>query len=153
LVFSFDTGAAPPIDPEGWYVDDIVIENIAELGPDISGYKWNDQDGDGGWDASEPGLNGWTIYLDLDGDGQFDEGVEPSTITANDGEHDGAYQFDDLSAGTYTVREVIQGGWKQTFPAAPVTLDCKHEVTIDPSAGLRVNGVFGQATGPNFGNV
>jgi hypothetical protein len=45
----------------------------------ISGTKWNDLDTDGVNDPGEPGLEGWTVYLDTNGDGQYvvAGGVEP----------------------------------------------------------------------------
>jgi hypothetical protein len=59
------------------YVNTTPLEQIVSLGyPDrmavtfgnrgalsISGAKWHDLDGDGVWDAGEPGLPGWTIQL------------------------------------------------------------------------------------------
>ncbi len=38
----------------------------------ISGQKWNDENGNQIFDASEDGLPGWTIYLDLNNNGQLD---------------------------------------------------------------------------------
>ncbi len=67
----------------------------------VSGYKWNDQDGDGVWDQSEPALEYWTIYLGNDS-------VET--------DEDGYYEFTDLTAGTYALSEETDG-WQQT--AAP----------------------------------
>ena len=40
----------------------------------VHGYKWDDQDGDGAWDLTEPGLAGWQIWLDLNGNGVEDAG-------------------------------------------------------------------------------
>ena len=40
----------------------------------IHGEKWSDTDGDGFRDAGELGMNGVTIYADLDNDGQYDAG-------------------------------------------------------------------------------
>ena len=116
------------------------------LGGEIHGYKWDDLDGDGTWDAGEPGLNDWTIYLDLNNNDMLDGG-EPIAITMNDGTHDGAYWFTDLAAGDYTVREVVPTGWTQTYPGAP---DFEHAVTI--TSGLIVQGDFEAAESPNFGN-
>ncbi|NUQ61196.1 MAG: hypothetical protein HUU20_01840, partial [Pirellulales bacterium] len=150
LQFFFNTADPPRFDPEGWYVDDVVIVN--EPDP-ISGYKWDDQDHDGVWDSGEPGLNGWTIYLDRNGNNKWDQDQgEESFVTRNDGQHDGAYWFADLPAGKYTVREVLKEGWKQSYPAESVTPPFEHVVTIDPSAGVRVNGGWEKTEPPNFGN-
>ena len=77
----------------------------------ISGMKWNDLNGDGVKELGEPGLEGWTIYLDENSNGTLDP-TEPSEITDANGD----YTFSDLPAGTYVVAEVQQPGWEQTFP-------------------------------------
>ncbi len=58
---------------------------------------WTDTDGDGVQDAGEAGINGVTVEL-LDNGGN----VITTTTTAGDG----AYTFDDLAAGSYSVRVV-----------------------------------------------
>ncbi|MFB2896140.1 beta strand repeat-containing protein [Aerosakkonemataceae cyanobacterium BLCC-F50] len=78
---------------------------------EIRGIKWNDLNGDRIRNIGEPGLAGWTIYLDLNNNSKPDSG-EPSTTT----DVNGNYAFTGLSAGTYTVAEVRQRGWRQTFP-------------------------------------
>jgi hypothetical protein len=97
----------------------------------ISGYKWNDLDGDGVKDANEPGLAGWTIQLYKDdGDGVFDGGdaLQTTKVTADgttDANGDGSinaldlgfYKFAPLLRGTYFVKEVQQAGWTQSAPA------------------------------------
>ena len=55
--------------------------------PDIAGYKWNDLDGDGVWDADEPGLNDWDIYLDVDDSNDFGEGDGSSMRTSTVSNH------------------------------------------------------------------
>ncbi|MBM4087866.1 MAG: hypothetical protein FJ276_00335 [Planctomycetes bacterium] len=168
LQFFFDTGDIPVIDPEGWYVDDIQIVNVcspSDPSPaDISGYKWNDLDRDGVWDAGEPGLNGWRIYLDFNGNnrldwtdhngnGAWDPGEGDQWVdTANDGTHDGAFEFRGLAPDQYTVREVLQEGWKQSYPAETVTPPFEHTVPIDPPAHIRVNGRWETTEPANFGN-
>ncbi len=98
----------------------------------ICGTKYNDLDGNGVRSGSEPGLPGWTINL------SHNPGSGVVTVPATtDGT--GAYCFTGLQAATYTVAEVNQTGWRQTFPAAPGT----HTVVL--SAGQNV-------TGMNFGN-
>jgi hypothetical protein len=100
----------------------------------IKGTKFSDLDGDAVRDGGEPGLEGWTIYLDADGDGTLDED-ETSTTTDSSGD----YAFTDLQPGTYTVAEVLQSGWEQTYPGDPGT----HTVTLQPGD---------VATGMDFGN-
>jgi len=77
----------------------------------ISGAKFNDLDRDGVRDAGEPGLAGWTIFLDANDNGLLDTG-EVATVTGSDG----LFQFLDLAPGSYTVREVQQPGFIQTTP-------------------------------------
>jgi len=81
----------------------------------VSGVKWNDLDGDSAKDIGEPGLSGWTIFLDADSDGVLDGG-ETSTVTASDG----SYSFAGLEAGSYDVAEVAQDGWAQVSPVGGV---------------------------------
>ncbi|MBI5404815.1 MAG: DUF11 domain-containing protein, partial [Candidatus Kerfeldbacteria bacterium] len=71
----------------------------------ISGYKFNDLNGNGTWDQGEPALSGWTINLDQDANGSVDQ----TTVTNGSG----FYQFTVLP-DTYRVREVPQAGWTQT---------------------------------------
>ncbi|MDA7510456.1 hypothetical protein N8612_02155 [Verrucomicrobia bacterium] len=89
----------------------------------ISGLKFEDINGDGIKNDDESTLEGWAIYLDLDGNGGLDSG-EPSAVT----DVSGSYQFDSLLDGDYTLREVPQTGWVQTFPG--ISEDGAHYVTI-----------------------
>jgi hypothetical protein len=77
----------------------------------ISGYKFEDVNGNGVWDAGEGVLSGWEIYIDENENGQWDSG-EPKTIT--DGS--GYYEFTNLAPGYYSIIEVPQNGWFQTYP-------------------------------------
>ena len=86
----------------------------------IHGQKWDDLNGDGVWDANEPGLNGWTIEL-VDSTGQVVATQVTDDMDLNeDGTIDpteqGWYWFTGLEPGNYDVREESQPGWKQTFP-------------------------------------
>jgi Ca2+-binding RTX toxin-like protein len=96
-------------------LSDIAV-SITDDDAEIHGMKWNDIDGDGVKDAGENGLPGWIIYLDSNTNGQLDNG-EISTIT----DANGNYQFTNLRPGIYTVAEVQQPGWQQTFPGVNVT--------------------------------
>lgn len=64
-----------------------------------------------------PVLAGWTIYIDLNGNGIKDPG-EPTQVTGVDG----SYSFTGLLPGTYAVKEVQQAGWTQIFSAAAINL-------------------------------
>ena len=87
-------------------------ETVSPLAPgSLSGHKWHDADGDGSWDDGEVGLAGWTIYIDANENGSLDSG-EVSTTT----ESDGSYRFEGLAPGNYTIGEVLQEGWQQTYP-------------------------------------
>jgi len=90
-----------------------------------SGYKFNDINADTVWDPDgidnipgndddEVGLNGWTINLV----GTDDEGhaVSMSTVTANDESGNPGYYSFSVDPGTYTVSEVLQEGWIQSYP-------------------------------------
>jgi hypothetical protein len=104
------------------YVNTTPLEQIVSLGyPDrmavtfgnrgalsISGAKWHDLDGDGVWDAGEPGLPGWTIQLN--GGPRGANWI--TTTTAG-----GSYAFANLEPGTYTVTESLQVGWSRSAPA------------------------------------
>ncbi len=88
----------------------------------IKGSKWNDEDGDGVWDAGEPALEDWTIYLDSNNNGQLDPGEHSATT-----DRDGSYSLNLLQPGTYTVAEVLQPGWSQTRPLSAGTYQVEIE--------------------------
>ena len=50
---------------------------------EIHGSKWYDLDGDGQRDEGEQGLADWTIYLDMDGSGDFSAGDMSTTTDAS----------------------------------------------------------------------
>ncbi|MEM8679007.1 MAG: hypothetical protein AAGF97_06630 [Planctomycetota bacterium] len=141
LVFSFDTGEYPRVDPEGWYIDDIWIKNVP---PTVSGYKWLDTDGDGVWDDDEVGGSGWTIYVDAN-DNAVRDPEELWTTTANDGSY--AFDLELLDGETVIIREELFQNWIQTSPGAD---GFGHAVT---AADLPLQGTLGVAGPGNFGNV
>jgi Ca2+-binding RTX toxin-like protein len=97
----------------------------------ISGLKFNDLNSNTIRDDGEPGLGNWQIFLDLNGDNQFQPN-EPDNIT----DASGNYTISNIPPGTYKVREVLQGGWRQTTPNPP-------DVVVAPTVAV---------TGVNFGN-
>jgi len=74
----------------------------------VSGYKYEDSDGDGVHDEGEPGLAGWTIELLRNG--------FPYATTTTDG--NGFWSFTVCEGGDYTVQEVAQDGWVATGPTS-----------------------------------
>ena len=47
---------------------------------------WNDLNNNDGLDAGEPGLAGWTVYVDLNKTGKLDAG-DPAATTETDGSY------------------------------------------------------------------
>ena len=94
----------------------------------ISGHKFLDLNNNGDRDDDEPGLEDWQIFLDADGDGTLDDG-ERNTLTDADGD----YSFTNLGPGTYTVREVLQAGWRRTSdnPAAATASSGQNAADVD----------------------
>ena len=108
---------------------------------EIEGVKWHDLDADGIRDAGEPGLANWTIYLDLNSNGQldhneFDQPTEPTAVTAFDDpatenvDETGRYRFEGLLPGSYFVREIVQDGWRQTWPPFAVHVVSSNDPPI-----------------------
>lgn len=98
----------------------------------IRGLKFLDINSNGRLETGEPGIANWQFYIDTNLNGVFDPS-EPNTFT--DG--NGTFQFTNLSAGTYRVREVLQTGWIQT--------------TINPPDVVLVG--TNSVSGLEFGNV
>ena len=90
----------------------------------IQGAVWNDMDGNGIHGSAEPGLEGWKIYIDANGNNIWDDGERWTTSDAN-----GAYVFDELSPGEYNIREVLTHGWRQTGTES-------YHVTVGPGEVL-----------------
>jgi len=93
----------------------------------ISGMKFNDTDNNTIKDGDESGLPGWSIELLLDGE----------VIDFIETDLDGTYSFDYLAPSNYTVQEVKQAGWVQTYP-----LGGSHSITLKDA----------DSVGNDFGN-
>ena len=77
-------------------------------------FVWNDLDADGVQDGGESGINGVRVYIDTNGDGDFDSATEPSALT----NASGAYSIGNLLPGTYTARidtTTLPSGYAQTY--------------------------------------
>jgi hypothetical protein len=95
----------------------------------ISGAVWSDLNSDG-LRGTEPGLNGWTVFIDANGNGTLDAG-ELNAVT----NPDGSYTITGVPAGSWQVREVVQPGWAATAPGTATQL-----VTV--GNGASVSGVL-----------
>ncbi|MBT9315774.1 Calx-beta domain-containing protein [Leptothoe spongobia] len=124
----------------GDQVTQLNFGNITNTLGEIHGHKWNDRDLDGIWDDNEESLPGWLIYLDSNNNSSLDPG-EFTTVT----NADGAYAFTNLEPGTYSVGEVMQPNWQQSYPiqTTPGTIPGSHSVSV--ASGERVTQV-------DFGN-
>ena len=105
-----------------------------KLSGTISGTKYLDVSGNGLTGDDTP-MSNVKIYLDTNNNGVWNTG-EPSMLTAANG----TYSFTGLSAGTYTVREVMPDGFVRT---APTLLD-KYTVNL-PAGGTSPNNNFANA--------
>ena len=100
----------------------------------ISGKKFEDCNADGIFQSEcEQGMEGWTIFIDEDGNSLLDSG-ETSVST----EKNGNYTFPNLYPGTYRICEAQKTDWMQTAPES----DRCYSVTLDGEA----------LTGYHFGN-
>jgi len=65
---------------------------------------------------NHPGLAGWTVFVDLDFDGELDRN-EPSAAS----QEDGRYRINELDPGFYRVSLVPRVVWTQIFPTTVPT--------------------------------
>ena len=92
--------------------------NASSSGPvcgTISGYKWNDLNGNGIRDTGEPGLGGWVLNVSEKHGSNW---IYLATTVTNS---TGYYIFNGLTyhpANDYLVQETIQTGWQETFPSS-----------------------------------
>ncbi|MCY2963259.1 MAG: hypothetical protein NT069_06325 [Planctomycetota bacterium] len=97
-------------------------------GGDIAGTVWNDLNADGERAVdpvtgafTEPGLAGWTMFIDRDNSRSITPG-DPVTLT----DADGHYRFSNLPPGDYKVWEVVPANWD----VSPGVFDNKQTVTV-----------------------
>ena len=117
----------------------------------IDGMLFNDANANAGivfgMDGADSPLPGWTVELNvvnlLDGTVTFNA----RTLT----DASGNYAFPDLAAGRYLVCEVVQSGWRLTFPGtARPACAAGFGYTVDVPMGLSQATYFGFN---DFGNT
>jgi O-glycosyl hydrolase/protocatechuate 3,4-dioxygenase beta subunit len=87
-------------------------QGTVQTGGSISGTVFDDINGNGVKDSGEAGIAGITIYNDANNNSAKDTG---ELTTATNGS--GVYTFTGLTSGGYKIRQILQSGWSQTFPA------------------------------------
>jgi len=100
-------GAAAYITYRGGDGNDVAIVTTAA----ISGVIFNDLNSNHVREDAEPGLAGWIVYDDVNGNNRFDAG-EPSTTT----DSAGRFTLVGLGPGVHRISEVVKPGWTQSLP-------------------------------------
>ncbi|TMQ34931.1 MAG: DUF4214 domain-containing protein [Planctomycetota bacterium] len=120
----------------------------------ITGQVFMDFNSNGIVDPGEPGLGGYTVYLDMQTSGSFTPG-DPSTIT----DASGNFEFTGLAPGTYQVGEAVPPGIVQVTPSSGFwTVVAQDNIPVTgvsfgnlPKAlqimGAQVDGLYGQILG------
>jgi protocatechuate 3,4-dioxygenase beta subunit/uncharacterized protein (DUF2141 family) len=113
----------------------------------VGGMKFNDLDGDGEKDEGELGISGWIIALTL-GAAPGGDGVTIMT------DENGVFHFVNVPPGVYTLQELQQDGFNQTYPDSPGY----YVLTI--TSGLNIIGkdfgnkqLFGSICGMKFNDL
>ena len=115
-----------------------VDKNQTFVGPsEIHGSVWFDSNHDRVWGGTENELAGWTVFADLDYNGELSDG-EPNATSDENGE----YQLVNLLPGQYSVNEIIPYSWVQTFPKSN-PLD-----EMAPTRGFEISGTLYQTSWP-----
>jgi hypothetical protein len=134
-------------------VSDFGNFNVASTGS-LQGTVWNDVNADDFRAPGDPGLEGWTVFLDFNNNNALDAG-ETSTLT----DAAGAYTFPSLTVGTYRVVEILQPGWNNS-PGHPtaVTVNVVNEgnarvdfANFTPTLGSIRGKVWNDANGDGAG--
>jgi hypothetical protein len=93
----------------------------------FSGTVFNDLNGNGVFDAGEPGLKHWTVNL-YDSMGNL--------VATTKSKPDGSYSFADVGPGIYTIAEVHMDGWYQTEPVDPPGIYTVQAISSTNPSGL-----------------
>lgn len=129
--------AAPATDERGF---PSVVGGLGNIGAvsnaaaAIAGSIFNDLGNAGVLQPGDPGLGGIVVYIDVGGTGQLEPG-DPIAVT----DASGNYNFPNLFAGSYVIRESVPSGYALTAP-----LGYHGTVTVATAQA---------AAGPVFGDV
>ncbi|MBI5216621.1 MAG: T9SS type A sorting domain-containing protein [Ignavibacteriae bacterium] len=104
----------------------------------ITGMKFNDFDGDGTKDAGDVGLSGWTI--------RATKGASTKNATT-DANGNYSLSFTNTEAGLWTISEVLQTSWRQTYPVAgtySITVQSGTNATDKTFGNYQLSTISGQ---------
>ena len=134
-------GGVQTVTPQsGQDVADLDFGNFALA--QIRGTKFADENANGGRDADEGGLAGWTMFLDDNANGVLDESETAVVTDAN-----GDYVFPGLPPGTYTVAAELREGFVRTLPQFADELFGQNEIPpIATDGSGQVHAVFDVTT-------
>jgi hypothetical protein len=105
----------------------------------ITGAVFDDVNADGTLDPSESGIFGQIIYLDLKNDSQRDPG-DPIVLSGKNG----FFQFTNLPAGNYTVRQLITApGLVQLSAGGPISVSVQNDSV---TANVNFGDVYSEST-------
>ena len=110
---------------------------IAPPGPlsSISGYLWNDGNGDGLMNNADTYTGARAVFIDANANGQLDDGEKQTTADAN-----GNYTFANLAPGTYKISRVFPDGYRLSNSAT-------RYLSVTTTAGQIVTGANIGTTG------
>lgn len=108
----------------------------------LSGTVFNDVNGDGVQQSSEPGLAGWEVYLDTNNNGLLDYGELAAVTDAS-----GSYTISGIGPGTYNLRIIRQSGWVTPSGGLSAQISSGSNLTFDwalsqPSSGGTISGTI-----------
>ncbi|MBI3193750.1 MAG: T9SS type A sorting domain-containing protein, partial [Ignavibacteriae bacterium] len=104
----------------------------------VTGMKFNDFDGDGVKDAGDVGLSGWTI--------RATKGASTKNATT-DANGNYSISFTNTDAGQWTISEVLQTSWRQTYPVSgtySVTVQSGTNATDKTFGNYQLSTISGQ---------
>ena len=113
----------------------------------VAGTVFEDRNENGIKEAGEPGIAGWAMFIDTNGDAIPNPG-EPAAATAADG----TYRITGVTAGNATVFEVPTGGLRPTVGGLFPLVGASDRRVVTVTAGATATANFGNLI-PQVGSI
>lgn len=124
-------------------IDGTLPESRQDIGTfellSISGRRYHDVNENAVQDGDEPGLAGWTVFVDLDHNGTQSDGEPSATTSAN-----GRFYLSGVVPGTHSIVARAQTGWHETRDSTTVSV--QGDTAIE-------NVILGATYGDEFGET